>query len=100
MTRIVSVPSYDDLTPPIPDVMSSETVTQLALFLSRGSHGLHGSHGSEQRRQIDPVGVARTTLYACMHGEDAAALLSLARDFSPRVMRVGDRDVLLDVSGL
>jgi protein ImuB len=100
MTRIVSVPSYDDLTPPIPDVVSSETVTQLALFLSHGLHGRHGLHSSEKRRQTDPVVVARTTVYACMHGEDSAALLSLARDFSPRVMRVGDRDVLLDVSGL
>ena len=49
--------------------------------------------------------------YACLHlriadpepaagNRDLQRLLTLARDFSPRVMRVSDRDVLLDVSGL
>jgi nucleotidyltransferase/DNA polymerase involved in DNA repair len=120
----MTIPSYDDLTPPIPDVVSSETVTQLALFLSHGLHGSHGSpishgshgshgsygsvisygshgsHGSEKGRQAAPVVVAREMLYACLHGERNAMLVSLARDFSPRVMRAGDRDILLDVSGL
>jgi protein ImuB len=100
------IPSYDDLTPPIPDVVSSESVSQLALFLS---HGLHRSSGtrtsrdapeSAQSHPAEPVIVARVTLYACLHGEDLTALLSIARDFSPRVMRAGDHDILLDVSGL
>lgn len=45
--------------------------------------------------------------YACLRTAGAdpltrepAALLSIARDFSPRVMRVSEQDVLLDVSGL
>ncbi len=96
----MSIPSYDDLTPPIPDVVSSETVTQLALFLRDLNHGSHGSHGSEKGRQTDPVIVPRTTVYACVHGDDSAAMLALARDFSPRVMRASDREILLDVSGL
>ena len=104
MTRIVSVPSYDDLTPPIPDVVSSETVTQLALFLRDLGHGSHsdGSHGSEKGRRADPVIIARVTLYACVHGEAerTEALLALARDFSPRVVRASDHEILLDVSGL
>jgi protein ImuB len=107
MTRIVSVPSYDDLTPPIPDVVSAESVTQLALFLNHGLHGSHGSvgsHGSPESgrgRPTDPVIVARVTLYACMHSDDdSTALWPIARDFSPRVMRASDREILLDVSGL
>ena len=104
LTRIVSVPSYDDLTPPIPDVVSSETVTQLALFLRDLGHGSHsdGSHGSEKGRRADPVIIARVTLYACVHGEAerTEALLALARDFSPRVVRASDHEILLDVSGL
>jgi protein ImuB len=99
------IPSYDDLTPPIPDVVSSESVTQLALFLSHGLHAPgsrtnHEAPESLQSHPAEPVIVARVTLYACLHGEDTTALLSLARDFSPRVMRAGDHDVLLDVSGL
>ena len=100
------IPSYDDLTPPIPDVVSSESVTQLALFLGHGLHRLPGTRTSHevpesaQSHPAEAVIVARVTLYACLHGEDTTALLSIARNFSPRVMRAGDHDVLLDVSGL
>src|SRR5207237_928971 len=46
--------------------------------------------------------IARVTLYACVHGEAerTEALLALARDFSPRVVRASDHEILLDVSGL
>ena len=43
-------------------------------------------------------------LYACLHlaagGGGPERLLLVARDFSPRIMRVADDEVLLDVSGL
>ena len=82
------IPSYDDLTPGIPDVLDPASV-----------------------RPGDP------TLFACLRqtasgkqqtpGDDRPTadgkrltLLAVARDFSPRVMVVSEREVLLDVSGL
>ena len=40
----VSIPSYDDLTPPIPDIVASDTVPQLARFL-RAEPAAHASGG-------------------------------------------------------
>ncbi len=82
------IPSYDDLTPGIPDVLDPASV-----------------------RPGDP------TLFACLRqtasgkqqtpGDDRPTangqrptLLAVARDFSPRVTVVSEREVLLDVSGL
>jgi len=105
------IPSYDDLTPGIPDVLDSESVDQLALFL----------HEDLRRRNPPASGPQRSgtpaSLYACLRhtagdeppmadGEPPAAnsrvqtLVSIARDFSPRIMRVSDQEVVLDVSGL
>jgi protein ImuB len=42
-------------------------------------------------------------LFACLRGTangELQTLLAIARDFSPRVMVAGDREILLDVSGL
>jgi protein ImuB len=101
------IPSYDDLTPSIPDVVSSETVAQLALFLGTGP---------QAQRATDPPGaplVSTASLFACLCRRQPSSdqalerspdgLLAVARDFSPRVMRVAtpDRlDIVLDVSGL
>jgi protein ImuB len=86
-------PSYDDLTPGIPDALSSESVSQLALFL----------HEDLKRKASE----GHAVLYACLcrsptHQitKSPDPLLAVARDFSPRVMVVSDVEVLLDVSGL
>ena len=88
------IPSYDDLTPGIPDVLSSESVSQLALFL----------HEDLKRKAS---GGHTAALYACLRRspnhpitKSPDPLLAVARDFSPRVMVVSDVEVLLDVSGL
>jgi protein ImuB len=117
------IPSYDDLTPGIPDVPDSGTVDQLALFLREDLNTRSG--GQEKSRQPTPD-LQTPCLFACLrlsadrrrptangerhavNGELAAvvkappwqALLAVARDFSPRVRQASDCEVLLDVSGL
>lgn len=96
----MTIPSYDELTPPIPDVLASETVTQLALFLGNtASRGTRTACGAERQLTELDVGSADATLYASLRGS-AADLLAVARDFSPRIMRLSGDEVLLDVSGL
>ena len=99
------VPSYDDLTPSIPDVHPRDTfdqVTQLVgsnepVVTCRPAFALtrYGEAGRADVRTCVP-------LFACVRtkGADPAALVELARDFSPRVERHGDACVVLDVSGL
>jgi protein ImuB len=122
----MTIPSYDDLTPGIPDVIESESVNQLALFLREDLHQRSGRQGRSDTTEgpitSDP-GRPRA-LYACLrlptanrnlspaNGElptvdqlrtangQLQALLTIARDFSPRVMRASDIEILLDVSGL
>src|SRR3954465_15535548 len=123
----MSVPSYDDLTPGIPDVIDSEHVDQLALFLDRcpadaqlptpdaqlptpnsqrptpnSQRPTPNSQLPTPNSQAASSALGIGSLYACLRtaGGDAAAVLAVARDFSPRVRRVSDREVLLDVSGL
>ena len=122
----MTIPSYDDLTPGIPDVIESESVSQLALFLRADLHRRSGSQGRSDTTEgpitSDPG--RPQALYACLRlptanrnlstadGELPTAceprtangqlptLLTIARDFSPRVMRASDIEILLDVSGL
>ena len=98
------IPSYDDLTPGIPDVLDSENVNQLALFLRKD---LQREARAAAVREPSVPQRAVTMWYACLRdaggGQRPATrrtLLAVARDFSPRVMRVSDIEVLLDVSGL
>lgn len=108
----VKIPSYDDLTPGIPDVLDSENVDQLALFLREDLQ--RPSRAAVVREPAVPRAAAM--LYACLRsagdgpplatgggppaGGEPRALLAVAREFSPRVMRASDSEVLLDVSGL
>ena len=105
----MTVPSYDDLTPGIPDEVDAKSVDQLALFLRTTSAGaVH-----EPRRAVHEPPLQQTGLFACLRTANSEprtelqtancelpTLLAIARDFSPRVMRVSDREILLDVSGL
>ena len=133
------IPSYDDLTPGIPDVVDSEAVDQLTLFLrndlqkrsevqeprrhAQGTHA-HASAPAAPHAQLfaclrlaasgklqtaDPRPSAASALRPvasvlppapCALPSAPCPLLAIARDFSPRVMRASDVEVLVDVSGL
>ena len=94
------VPSYEDLTPGIPDEIDPKSSDQLALFLQSD---LHRRSGVQELRKTKPKKspeLLDSYLFACLRGGNGAALLTVARDFSPRVMVVSETEVLLDVSGL
>jgi protein ImuB len=116
------IPSYDDLTPGIPDVVDSETVDQLALFLREDLHKTPRAKATAKpaERKVDQPASTNTALFACLRLRELAvskatassdpaafttvlprqALLAVARDFSPRVMQASESEVLVDVSGL
>ncbi len=92
------IPSYDDLTPGIPDVPDTGRDEQLALFIARTSAPAAVVPASGSQRE--PCLPAAAHLYACLRGQPREALIAVARDFSPRVMAASDGEILLDVSGL
>jgi protein ImuB len=109
------IPSYDDLTPGIPDVLDSKSVDQLALFLredlTRRSADPEAAGPKEKTFTPDlRISCRPVALNACLRSRDQSPshqitrspnpLLAVARDFSPRVMRVSGQEILLDVSGL
>ncbi len=104
----MTVPSYDDLTPGIPDEVDPKSVSQLTLFLGRVTTPNTQLPTPKQlptpNSQIGnwELGVGNCyPLYACLRaGSSAEKLAEIAGDFSPRIMRVSDGEVLLDVSGL
>ena len=94
----MSVPSYDDLTPGIPDDIDPKSSEQIALFLQTDLR--RKSEAIRSRTPQKAPDLLNACLFACLRGRDRAALLRVARDFSPRVMVVSESEVLLDVSGL
>jgi protein ImuB len=104
------IPSYDDLTPGIADVHPRETFDQVTRLLP-SSDGpvvstLRHSAPGRTRTPQHPGAPCRTpqhpAVFACLRarGATAAGLLSLAKDFSPRIERHGEACIVLDVSGL
>ena len=98
------IPSYEDLTPGIPDVLDSATVSQLALFL-RADLPRRSEDGDRGRPNIGRQ--PGEALYACLRASGSGdlsasepALLGVARDFSPRARQVGAGEIVVDVSGL
>jgi protein ImuB len=89
------IPSYDDLTPSIPDITPRETFSQVKRFLPRPD-------ARAAAGQAPDTSASSPALYACLRlGARAPdTLLSLARDFSPRLERHGASSVVLDVGGL
>src|SRR5687768_4719441 len=85
------IPSYDDLTPSIPDVGPEEVLTSAATVLPQG--------GPIASRQVPSSGPP-CALYAALHGAEVDRLAAIARDFSPRIERSAGGTVVLDVSGL
>lgn len=108
----MKIPSYDDLTPSIPDVSAGDVFAAVGRVLHESARvpGGQGARGPRCQGARVPGGpgarvpggqgaTAPETLYAALHGADGSRLSAIAQDFSPRVERCGD-DVVLDVSGL
>jgi len=93
------IPSYDDLTPSIPDITPRETFSQVKRFLPNGPAPAAASHPS-----ADAI-ASSSPLFACLRAPTGASQTPpphfvIARDFSPRVERHGESSVVLDVGGL
>jgi protein ImuB len=111
------IPSYDDLTRPIPDITPRETFDEIKKFLPRPD-----PPADVTRSRVDPL-TATSPLYACLCDSRIAGSwipgtgsrraearrttaartaphFLIARDFSPRIERHGDACVVLDISGL
>ena len=85
----MTVPSYDDLAPSIPNISFKEGLAQVARLLPRPA---------ASATAVTDTACAR---FACLRSTRAPqALLSIARDFSPRVEWHGAACLVLDVSGL
>ena len=101
----MAIPSYDDLTPSIPDVSPGE-VFSLAGLAAVTPVAKVGARDSELGLAAVAPGAKAgdyTELYAALHDGDYAAtdrLLAIAREFSPRIERRPGGTVVLDVSGL
>lgn len=91
----MKVPSYDDLTPSIPDIHPRDTFDQVMRLVPADAAVV------DARR---PASVPDPgALFACITIRNRAhgtAVMALAREFSPRIERHGDDCVVLDVSGL
>jgi protein ImuB len=92
----MKIPSYDDLTRPIPDVEPADVFGSVDRVMPRSAPV--GVGGERTRRT--PLFGRRIELYAALQGESADTLVTIARDFSPRIQRHGSNTVVLDVSGL
>jgi protein ImuB len=87
------IPSYDDLTPSIPDVSADVVFAPVQRLLS--------DSGPVTRGTAPAAGRSGGSLFACLRStRNSGALMEIARDFSPRVQRYGAECVVLDVSGL
>ncbi len=88
------IPSYDDLTPSIPDITPGETFAHVRRILPQ-------DHGPVVAGVGAPAGAASAQLFACLRSSRTPdALVPIARDFSPRLERHGSASVVLDVGGL
>jgi protein ImuB len=103
----VSIPSYDDLTPSIPDVLPTDVLSSVARVLPRrGAEAPRPTKESVAPGSLDPGvdGTAPRELYAALHDPDGGPsierLVTIAQDFSPRIERHPGGTVVLDVSGL
>jgi protein ImuB len=113
----VPIPSYDDLTPSIPDVLPNDVLSSVAAVLPRrgaentrptkesvapGSSTFAKATADKSDPGVD--GTAPRELYAALHDPDRGPsierLVTIAQDFSPRIERHPGGTVVLDVSGL
>src|SRR5829696_561014 len=115
----MAIPSYDDLTPSIPDVSPGEVFSSVGAVLPpRPPRSSAVADAMADRRSLGDArsepGVLNTAspdpggggeLYAALHDGVAAVpgldrLMAIAREFSPRIERHRGGTVVLDVSGL
>jgi len=97
----VRIPSYDDLTPSIPDVSPGEVLSSKRK--SRADDSLPALRPAQGRKSSADGSrtSASDALYAALHDDGAIdRLVAIARDFSPRIERHPGGSVVLDVSGL
>jgi protein ImuB len=88
------IPSYNDLAPSIPDITPRETFSQVKRFLPRAAAPVSA-------RPAPGASTASPQLFACLRAAHAPeTLLSIARDFSPRLERHGISSIVVDVGGL
>jgi protein ImuB len=90
------IPSYDDLTPPIPDVSAGDVfdVTRVLSFTGANRHSAIDNHPPQSS-------IHNPQSFACLRStRTPGALFPIAKDFSPRIQRHGPSSVVLDVSGL
>ena len=90
------IPSYDDLTPSIPDITPGEPLARVQQILPQ-------HHRPVVAGSPPPGDMSSARLFACLRSTDAKEMLTLvaiARDFSPRLERHGSTSVVLDVGGL
>src|SRR5690349_17457466 len=93
------IPSYDDLTPSIPDITAREAFDEVKKFLPSSDRPV------DVRRPATNATVP-SGLFACLRGgvkktaPHASPTFVIARDFSPRIERHGQSTVVLDVGGL
>ena len=90
---MMRIPSYDDLTPSIPDVTARDTLARVSRILpppeTRGGH------------LAARAAAAPGQLFACLRStRPPGVMMAIAREFSPRIERHGTSCVVLDVSGL
>src|SRR5687767_5158684 len=89
----MKIPSYDDLTPSIPDISPGDVFASVNRLLPDGGP-------VAIRRERTPSERRGWELYAALHGTPLDRLVAIARDFSPRIQCHEPSDVVLDVSGL
>jgi protein ImuB len=89
------IPSYDDLTPSIPDISPADVLASVVRLLP--ASGPITAAARNAPRAAGPAGA----LFACIRSNRASDNpMAIARDFSPRIERYGTGCVVLDVSGL
>jgi protein ImuB len=86
------VPSYDDLTPSIPDLAPGERLSAMPPWLAAG--------GPVAGVRAGCAMPATQQLFAALSGTAIELLLAMARDVSPRIERRADGTVVADVAGL
>jgi protein ImuB len=89
----VYIPSYDDLTPSIPDIDLKDVFQGVARLQRAG----HPPAASSQ----EIASAATDAAFACLRGDGPGTDFDeIAREFSPRIQRHANGCVVLDVSGL
>jgi protein ImuB len=100
----VPVPSYDDLTPSIPDVHPRDTFDQVTHLVPHDEpvverRTLPDSHAPGLFAAL--IGHGRTQKHPeLFRVNPCSSVTALAKDFSPRIERHGDECVVLDIAGL